>query len=62
MALRRLKDACTLGTPILDEGEIQAESGKVRKFRSILLPLCDDRGRTVHFLAAARYREKIAAT
>ena len=62
MAVRRLKDACTFGAPILDEGEVQAESGKVMRFRSIVLPLCDDRGRTVHFLAAARYREKIAAT
>ena len=62
MALRRLKEACTFGEPILDEGETHDQKAKVMQFRSILLPLCDDYGRTVHFLAAARYRDKLKTT
>ena len=61
VAVRNLGDACTFGTPVFDEGETRDENGKVMAFRSVLLPLCDDRGRTVHFLAAARCRDKLAA-
>ena len=61
IAVRKLGDACTFGTPVFDEGETRDDNGKVMAFRSVLLPLCDDRGRTVHFLAAARCRDKLAA-
>lgn len=61
IAVRQLKDACTFGAPILDEGETRGENGETLLYRSILLPLCDDSGRTVRFLAGARCREKVAA-
>ena len=61
VAVRQLKDACTFGAPILDEGETRGENGGTLLYRSILLPLCEEGGRTVQFLAAARCREKVDA-
>ena len=55
-SIRELKDAHRTGIPILDEGETWDENGRRTLFRSILLPLGDEEGRVVQFLAGARWR------
>jgi hypothetical protein len=54
IAVRQLKDACAFEAPIIDEGETWNEKGEPVPFRSILLPLCDDYGQAVKFLAGGR--------
>ncbi len=55
-SIRGLKDAHRTGVPILNEGEARDEKGRRTLFRSILLPLGDEQGRVVQYLAGARCR------
>jgi len=55
-SVSELEDAKRTGAPILNEGETEDESGRPVLFRSILLPLADQEGRFVQFLAGARCR------
>ena len=55
-SVRELEIAKRTGTPILDEGETEDETGRPAVYRSILLPLADQEGRFVQFLAGARCR------
>ena len=51
-----IADAKRTGAPILNEGETEDETGRSALFRSILLPLADNEGRIVQYLAGARCR------
>ncbi len=55
-SIRELEDAHRTGIPILDEGEARDDNGRRTLYRSILLPLGDEEGRVVQFLAGARRR------
>ena len=55
-SIRGLEDAKRTGAPIVDEGEVEDETGRRALFRSILLPLADQEGRIVQYLAGARSR------
>jgi hypothetical protein len=55
-SVRELEAAKRTGVPILDEGEAEDENGRPAVYRSILLPLADQEGRFVQFLAGARCR------
>jgi hypothetical protein len=55
-SVRELEIAKKTGTPILDEGEVEDETGRPAMYRSIILPLADQEGRLVQFLAGARCR------
>ena len=53
-ATRDLDDAFNFAAPVIHEGETCDGEGAPALFRSILLPLSDERGRVTQLLAAAR--------